>query len=69
MTIHLSLSPAAVAQLNELAGSERKKSEYLEQIIPILHRASQRAALQRLKQQAQVLEEALTVEILGEDQK
>jgi hypothetical protein len=67
MSIHLSLTPAAVAQLNELAGSERRKSEYLEHIIPILHRASQRAALVRLRQQAQLLEEALATELLAGD--
>ena len=69
MIIHLNLTRTAVAQLNELAGGERRKSEYLERMIPLLHRAQQRATVVRLKQQTQVLEEALASELLNEDQK
>lgn len=55
MSIHLNLTPATVLLLNELAGGERHKSEYIEQLIPLLHRATSAVYKLQKEQQAQVI--------------
>jgi hypothetical protein len=60
VTIHLNLSPEAIALLNKLAGGERRKSEYIERIIPVLYEATEIGKQQQTQAMAEALAAALT---------
>jgi hypothetical protein len=58
-----------VAQLNELAGGERHKSEYLTRIIPILHHATMTARTTLRQQQVQAVADAVAKALVEEETK
>ena len=59
VNIHLSLSPEAITLLNKLAGGERRKSEYIERILPVLYEATEAGKQQQEQAIANAFAKAL----------
>jgi hypothetical protein len=64
MSVRVNLTPDAITLLNELAGGERHKSEYLQKMIPLLHQATSAARRALQQHQAQAVAEAVTAAII-----